>query len=81
MAMEAVGAGHEAAVEFDSRLKEIASHLESTHSANMRALDDLFKAWDRGEDRQALLGRMAKLIHDDNYARSMRRDISDKFGV
>lgn len=81
LAMEAVGAGHEAAVEFDARLKEIAAHLEATHSANLRALDDLFKSWDAGGDRPALLGRMAKLVHDDNYARSMRRDISDKFGV
>jgi molecular chaperone HscB len=81
LAMEAIGAGPEAAAEFNTRLKEIASHLEATHQANMRALDDMFKAWDGQGDRPTLLSRMAKLIHDDNYARSMRRDIFEKFGV
>jgi molecular chaperone HscB len=68
--------------EVRERLAEITTHLDEAHAAHMARLDDLFRAYDApGADRPALLAAMAGLLNDDNYARSMRRDITEKFGV
>jgi molecular chaperone HscB len=80
LAMEALGG--EPDPEVQTRLQEIKAHLDEAHAANMAKLEGLFREYDAvGGDRPAVLARMAALINDDNYARSMRRDITEKFGV
>jgi molecular chaperone HscB len=81
LAMET--AGGELDPEVRDRLAEIKANLDAAHRANMSRLDELFAAYDGAApgDRPAVLQRMAALINDDNYARSMRRDITDKFGA
>lgn len=68
--------------EVRERLAEIKVNLDEAHQANLTRLEGLFKAYDeKPQERGALLAQMAALLNDDNYARSMRRDISEKFGV
>ncbi|MFN3428840.1 MAG: hypothetical protein ACK46X_02685 [Candidatus Sericytochromatia bacterium] len=80
LALDALG--DELDAEVRDRLAEIKASLDAAHSANMIRLDELFRVYDAASgDRPAVLQRMAALINDDNYARSMRRDITDKFGA
>ena len=86
LAMEAQGGTPEERAALAERLQGIRANLDATRSKAQEQLDGLFATWDatpasEQATREALLQRFAKLIHDDNYARSMRRDIQEKFEV